>query len=144
MPKTNPNGANQCYLCGYSKHVDRCHIIPKSICKFVEQLQEYKGFGNANIIYLCKNHHWELDHELLSGDDFTKVVEYILNGDKEFYQVFSYTVCGKLEVEEDKKYSVKDIKNIHKANKWIQAVRTRLDSMGFLHLGKPEFYKKYI
>lgn len=52
-----------CAMCGYDKHFEICHI--KSIADFSETalLSEINNIGN--LIPLCPNHHWELDHGLI-------------------------------------------------------------------------------
>jgi hypothetical protein len=85
-----------------------------------------------------------MDHDLLSENDYTKIVDYIINGDRSFYEIFSFTVCGKLYIDESKQYSYKTVRNIHRANKWISSVRKRLEGIGCLKDGIPEFYNKYI
>lgn len=56
-----------CQYCGYSKHVELCHIKP--ICEF--SLDTTLGEINKpeNNLVLCKNHHWEFDHKLLKFED---------------------------------------------------------------------------
>ena len=53
----------KCKNCGYSKHVEACHI--KAISSF--DLDTKVGVINdpSNIVLLCRNCHWELDHGLL-------------------------------------------------------------------------------
>lgn len=52
-----------CAICGYSRHVDVCHI--KGISSH-EGATPVKQINNQeNLIALCKNHHWELDHDFL-------------------------------------------------------------------------------
>lgn len=57
-----------CAECGYSRHVDICHI--RDIKDFPDT-SRVKEINNVNnLIALCKNHHWELDHgfiDLLQG-----------------------------------------------------------------------------
>lgn len=49
-----------CIVCGYDKHVHVCHIRP--IAEF-EKLGRIIDVNNpSNLICLCPNHHWELDH----------------------------------------------------------------------------------
>lgn len=53
----------QCYICGYNKHIEVAHI--KSVENFDKNslLSEINSLDN--LIALCPNHHWELDHGLL-------------------------------------------------------------------------------
>lgn len=54
------NPIKSCAYCGYDKHIDVCHI------KEVRSFPMYTPISivNAldNLVGLCKNHHWELDH----------------------------------------------------------------------------------
>jgi predicted restriction endonuclease len=52
-----------CAICGYSNHVELCHI--KSIAHFSETAALEEINSLSNLIYLCPNHHWELDNGLL-------------------------------------------------------------------------------
>jgi hypothetical protein len=53
-----------CSICGYSKHTEICHI--KEINEF--SMQTMISVVNAlnNLIELCPNCHWELDHNLIN------------------------------------------------------------------------------
>lgn len=50
----------ECKICGYSKHVEVCHIIS------VSEFSEDSTFGEINnpnnLVGLCPNHHWEFDN----------------------------------------------------------------------------------
>lgn len=50
-----------CFVCGYNKHVEVCHI--KSIGEFSEITTLSEINSRDNLKYLCPNHHWELDNE---------------------------------------------------------------------------------
>lgn len=50
----------RCAECGYSLHVDICHI--RDIKLFSDQTPMYQVNHIDNLIALCKNHHWEFDH----------------------------------------------------------------------------------
>lgn len=52
-----------CKNCGYDKHVDCCHIIP--VCSFPKNTKLSIVNNKNNLIFLCKNCHWEFDHGLL-------------------------------------------------------------------------------
>lgn len=54
----------KCKICGYNKHVNACHI--KSISKFKENTPMGMVNSKENLIYLCPNHHWELDNNILT------------------------------------------------------------------------------
>lgn len=57
------NITKECKVCGYSNHVEVCHI--KGISEFSKDslLSEVNNLNN--LIYLCPNHHWELDNGIL-------------------------------------------------------------------------------
>lgn len=139
MAETNPNGANgttsdpreqiTCLVCGYSKHLERAHIIPKSLLRYIEGYQEYSKFDNDNIVFLCKNHHWEYDHDLISNEDYKKIVKEITNR-KQFLPHYTFFVCGKVcENESVNEYMQSRVKLI---NSWIIKTRNKLDELGFL------------
>jgi hypothetical protein len=54
---------NSCRNCGYSKHVEVCHIKPVSHFLSTATLAEINTI--SNLVVLCPNCHWELDHDLL-------------------------------------------------------------------------------
>ncbi len=53
-----------CSRCGYSKHIEICHVRP--IQDFPADTPMSKVNELDNLIALCPNCHWELDHGLLS------------------------------------------------------------------------------
>lgn len=53
----------RCATCGYSTHVECCHIKP--ITSFPMSTLVVTVNSPDNLIGLCRNHHWELDHGLL-------------------------------------------------------------------------------
>jgi len=53
-------GAKICYECGYSKHVEICHI--QSVASFSNCTKLYHINSIGNLVALCPNHHWEFDH----------------------------------------------------------------------------------
>jgi 5-methylcytosine-specific restriction endonuclease McrA len=56
-----------CQKCGYSLHVEFCHIQP--ITAFPEETELAVINDPSNIIVLCRNCHWEFDHGLLKLDE---------------------------------------------------------------------------
>lgn len=52
-----------CALCGYETHVDICHI--KDIRSYPHGTLYSIINDQANLIALCKNHHWEFDNGIL-------------------------------------------------------------------------------
>lgn len=49
-----------CKICGYTTHVEICHI--KSVKDFDDDTLISEINNLKNLIPLCPNHHWELDH----------------------------------------------------------------------------------
>jgi hypothetical protein len=59
-----PENLRKCQICNYDKHVQMCH--KKSIGSFtLDTLVSVINDPN-NLIMLCPNCHWELDHDLLN------------------------------------------------------------------------------
>jgi hypothetical protein len=52
-----------CKLCGYSKHVECCHI--KAISEFSDDTKLSIVNSLENLILLCRNCHWEFDHGIV-------------------------------------------------------------------------------
>lgn len=52
-----------CKNCGYSKHVELCHIKP--IASFSDNALLNEVNSEKNIIQLCPNCHWEFDNGLI-------------------------------------------------------------------------------
>jgi hypothetical protein len=53
-----------CKVCGYDIHVQCCHIKP--ISEFDEHTSLIIDVNHPNnLVYLCPNHHWEMDHGYL-------------------------------------------------------------------------------
>lgn len=59
--------SNSCQRCGYSKHIEVCHISP--ISSFDPSTPISVINSAENIIILCPNCHWELDNGLIKHDD---------------------------------------------------------------------------
>jgi hypothetical protein len=59
-----------CQNCGYSKHIELCHI--KAVSDFSKDTQLSIVNHPDNILVLCRNCHWEFDNKLLSLDDIPK------------------------------------------------------------------------
>lgn len=54
----------KCLICGYDKHVETCHKKPIRV--FLQNTKLKEVNSPKNLTLLCPNHHWELDHELLT------------------------------------------------------------------------------
>jgi hypothetical protein len=63
---------NSCLICGYTKHVDICHV--KDIKDFDPNTELSEVNHPNNLVALCKNHHWEFDNDLLEKEDQQKLV----------------------------------------------------------------------
>ena len=57
------NIKKECPFCDYKNHTQLCHI--KDIGKFDKTTKIKVVNDLKNLIYLCPNHHWDLDHDLL-------------------------------------------------------------------------------
>lgn len=62
---------NKCLICNYSKATDISHI--KAIAEFSKDTKLKIVNHIDNLVCLCKNHHWEFDHNLLSNKDKEKI-----------------------------------------------------------------------
>lgn len=58
-----------CQNCGYDKHVELCHIKPVSDFPLTATLGEINA--ESNNLVLCRNCHWEFDHELLRLEEIS-------------------------------------------------------------------------
>ena len=58
-----------CSICDYDKHVDICHIIDIKNFPMETLVSEVNNINN--LVALCRNHHWEFDHNKLSTEDMT-------------------------------------------------------------------------
>jgi len=61
------NKLEKCYICGYTLHVDCCHIIPVSDFPLNTTIIVVNAL--KNLIGLCKRCHWELDHGYINKKD---------------------------------------------------------------------------
>lgn len=52
-----------CFVCGYDRHVEICHV--RAIAKFSGATKIEAVNAIENLVTLCPNHHWELDHGLI-------------------------------------------------------------------------------
>jgi 5-methylcytosine-specific restriction endonuclease McrA len=53
-----------CFNCGYSKHIEVCHI--KAVSDFSDDATMAEVHQLSNLIALCPNCHWEFDNKLLT------------------------------------------------------------------------------
>lgn len=61
-----------CTVCAYSIHVDVCH--KRAVSEFSDESLIGEINHPDNLVSLCKNHHWELDHGLLRGGETVSCV----------------------------------------------------------------------
>jgi HNH endonuclease len=54
---------SECCICQYAKQVDVCHI--QAVNSFPDEALLSEINNILNLRYLCKQHHWEFDHNLL-------------------------------------------------------------------------------
>lgn len=59
----NSDRESKCEICGYTLHVDCCHI--KSVADFSDDANIGDINNLDNLIWMCKNHHWEFDNGYL-------------------------------------------------------------------------------
>ena len=62
------NSEPRCAKCGYTTHVEVCHIKP--IASFPETATLQTVNSLSNLVGLCPNHHWEFDHGHLDFTEF--------------------------------------------------------------------------
>lgn len=55
----------KCIVCGYSNHVEICHIKGIAEHSLDSKISEINSL--SNLMYLCPNHHWEFDNGKLVG-----------------------------------------------------------------------------
>jgi len=59
------NEIKVCKICGYSNHIEVCHI--KQVKEFTDDAKILEINDIGNLIALCPNHHWEFDNNLLTN-----------------------------------------------------------------------------
>lgn len=65
-------GPMQCLSCGYSLHVDVCHV--RDVSDFPKASTIGEVNAPENLVALCKNHHWEFDNGHLAVSGLLKPV----------------------------------------------------------------------
>ena len=58
------NKPQECLICGYDKHFEVCHR--RAINEFSDDTFIAEVNDLDNLVALCPNHHWELDHNHLT------------------------------------------------------------------------------
>ena len=59
-----------CQKCGYSNHIEFCHI--KAVSSFGDDALLGEVNDPKNILVLCPNHHWELDNGMLRLEEISE------------------------------------------------------------------------
>ena len=72
----NSNLPKCCVICNYAKHFDVCHINDISSFSDDSLVKEINHLNN--LVALCKNHHWEFDHDCLDSEDREKLDSYLV------------------------------------------------------------------
>lgn len=55
-----------CLVCGYSKHIEICHV--QGITTFPDETKLIVINDLTNLVALCPTHHWELDNKQLDEE----------------------------------------------------------------------------
>jgi hypothetical protein len=58
------NKPRACKVCSYSRHIEVCHL--KAVNRFSVATLISEINHPDNLVALCRNHHWELDHGVLN------------------------------------------------------------------------------
>ena len=62
----------KCAICGFSEHVEACHI--KAISSFALDTKIKEVNSLNNLVYLCPNHHILFDRDKLSKEDISHIM----------------------------------------------------------------------
>ena len=65
----------QCIVCGYAKYFEVCHVV--DISTFTADTLVSTINRLDNLVPLCKNHHWEFDHDQMLAKDLKKIERFI-------------------------------------------------------------------
>lgn len=107
-----------CVVCGESRAVETCHIIPVCICKIVNELN-YLVNSLDNCVRLCKNHHWMFDNNLLTDEELEKIYK---NKKTFIDKELLYLINSEIKPEPNKVILKRDEINVSKLNKWLLGV----------------------
>ncbi len=84
---TRPQGIKEtkpiCQICGNSRYVEKCHIIPRCTDRVLKMAKRQE----ANILYLCPNHHKYFDKGLLTEEEFALIESSIRHAIEELLPV---------------------------------------------------------
>lgn len=73
MTKDNSLKNKACFLCGYTRLVDRCHLIPKRVIKGIAGYKRMESYEGKHIVLLCKNCHFLFDFNRLTDEEWDKL-----------------------------------------------------------------------
>ena len=59
--------AYSCRVCGYTTYNEICHL--KSVADFDDSITLDVINNIDNLVYMCRNHHWEFDHGIITIED---------------------------------------------------------------------------
>ena len=98
-----------CYICGETRYIEKCHILPKSFDGLLKQ----SNLLEKNTVLLCPNCHKYFDNDLLKDNE----KEIILPKVKEMLSIFSKAFPA-IDIAEKKGYS-----NYHNDNRnWLKSL----------------------
>ncbi|MEO1286206.1 MAG: HNH endonuclease [Chloroflexota bacterium] len=67
----NSDRSQSCERCGYKKHIEICHI--KAIADYPLETPVSEVNDLNNLVGLCPNCHWELDHGELTIEEIRSI-----------------------------------------------------------------------
>ena len=121
--------SNKCLICGYDRFVERAHILPRFAMVLIQDYRDLAENDEQNIILLCRNHHWEYDHNLLSDNDY-KIIYNEVIAREPFFNKYEKLIISHVVVEPNHHHFFK--KGAKRVNDWIMAQRGRLETLGAL------------
>lgn len=112
------NQSKSCVLCNERRTIEHCHILKRSFFKNNGRLgRDFRDFEwhPLNIVNLCRNHHYALDHYILSKTKIRKIIRNRLRLRKKYIKDLKYEVNRlgmKIEqIEKAEKRIIKYVKN---------------------------------
>lgn len=68
--KITSSWEHKCQKCGYNKHTETCHV--RDISDFPDTATMKEINDPNNLVILCRNCHWELDHGIFNIEDIKR------------------------------------------------------------------------
>ena len=65
----------KCLLCGFTRCLDRAHLLPRRLVSNINGLNKLAKFNGKNVIFLCKNHHFLFDNNRLNDDEWKIIIK---------------------------------------------------------------------